>query len=247
MCFKSLRTARLAAGFGFVLAATMIAGCLSPDRRANTTTQQRIPKTNSNTTQATSNNSGATNTTGINANNSSAGQNSSPYVGGSSNVQTAANNTAGPATSNMPAIRPIGISAAPNNSLPGTNMNNPPQFNGGMQQAAVNGPAAGPGGLQTIATSTTAPNRPAGSIQGPNGAAVNSLPPLDAVPSASGAPAVTPAGAPPRNLPQAVSTQWGDGALKFPTNQPLMPTPAATPGATNNAAGQIQPLPLPGN
>src|SRR5262249_43761791 len=139
---------------------------------------------------------------------------------------------------NSPAVKPAGSnSPSPYGSIQSNNMNSPPQFNSGLQQAGANVPANS-NSLLPIASNANNQNRTTGSLQPLNGPTANAvpLPPPDAVPSST------------QRIPQAVSTQWGDKALAFPAAQPLSPTPPVTPGAANGLAGpSIQTLPPGGN
>jgi hypothetical protein len=240
---SNFHAGRLAGGFGVILAGAMLTGCMSSDKRPNSTSQQKLAKANTNTSsQSNTNNSSAT---GGNAN-VAANQNSSNQIPAASTpgLNTTNNNTANGTPGIAPLGKPTGMSAGSTyNPIPNNNMNAPPQFGGGLQQTGAALPNAN--GLQPIATSVNSTNRgnaPIQNLTGPaNGPA--GLPPLDAVPSSNPNTSQRPA-------PPAVSMQWSDRTLNFPTGAPLSPTPTVNPGPMNLAPvnpAPINPLPMNGN
>ena len=262
---KNFYAGRLAGGLGLMLAGAMLSGCMSADKRPNTTTtQQKTAKANTNTnSQSNANNSSAT---GGNAN-AVANQNNGNVIpatntSGSNatnnNAANGTNNTVNGTASNSPLGRPTGLNAGSTyNPIPNNNMNSPPQFGGSLQPISGNAPANS-NGLLPIASSASTPNRGNPPIQNLNGPAAGpgGLPPLDAVPS------VTPSTS-QRPAPPAVSMQNNDRMLNFPPSAPLPPTPTINPGPVNvapvnpapinalpingNPAGPIAPLPTGGN
>jgi len=245
---KHFHAGRLAAGVGLMLAGAMLTGCMSADRRSNTTNQPKVTKTNTNNNQSNSGNSGSASGAGnVAANQNSNSSNTAANTAGqNANANSSANNglPANGTPGMAPLGRPTGWNNAPNNSIPGSNMNNPPQFGGGIQPTGAMVPANA-NGLQPIASSVNTPNRGSPAIQPLNGPAAGpgGMPPLDAVPSGNSNTVITSQ----RPMPPAVSTQSFDKTLSFPQNGPLLPGPNVNPGparTTPASAGTINPAPL---
>jgi hypothetical protein len=239
---KHFHAGRLAAGVGLMLAGAMLTGCMSADRRSNTTNQ---PKTTKATTNSNQSSTGNSNSTGSNANvaanSNGTGTNATPNSAGP-NANTNANTI--PSANGAPGIsplgRPTGLNNTPYNSIPGSNMNNPPQFGSGLQQTGAMAPANS-NALQPIATSVNTPNRGNPAIQpltGP-GAGPGGMPALDAVPSANGNNNIITS---QRPVPPAVSMQGSDKTLNFPQSGPLLPTPSVNPGPVRTVPANATPV-----